>query len=66
MQYTKEGSFRGSLEHKHDCDIFLTAKDFSIYQEKVRSAIPTHLPLERVLHFSTKWRTLNWFKKLLF
>ena len=50
MQYTKEGNFRGSLEHKHDCDIFLTAKEFSIYQEKARSAVPTHLPLER---FST-------------
>jgi len=39
------------LDYKHDCDIFLTAKDFTIYQEKARSTVPTHLPLEQLATF---------------
>lgn len=45
MQYTKEGSFRGSLDYMHDCDIFLDMEAQGAFNKKARTAEPTRIPI---------------------
>jgi len=47
MQSTKDGKFRGSQEYKHDCDIFLKARNRVLVPEKTRgSASSIEIPLD--------------------
>jgi|GEM_PF-2974754 len=49
MQSTKDGNFKGGQEYKHDCDIFLTAKDMKIYQDKSRSSEKSVLSIDELV-----------------
>lgn len=46
LQTTKEGTFKGDQTLKHDCDIFLKAKDMICYQTKSRFAPPSHIHIK--------------------
>lgn len=45
LQSTKEGSYKGSTEFKHNCDVFLEAKNMEIHQTKSRFSKPAHIVL---------------------
>lgn len=49
LQYTKDGKFKGSNEWRHNCDVFMKAKEMTIYQDKSRFGTPpTDLKIEPV------------------
>ena len=52
MQSTKDGSFKGSQEYKHDCDIFLTIEKFVAYQSKARGAGAAKLSIQELIPVS--------------
>ena len=48
LQSTKEGTYKGSTQWKHDCWTFLKAEDMVIYQTKCRDTQPAHVEVQNL------------------